>query len=372
MSTQGTNQLLPVGVDDGHKAIKVCYGYDPEKKEYKLGHFQSEAVEGLAKLASFGGASAPAFETNNKKFTISDGRAMVVSMDTRRMDYPVSDLNRVLVHHALAECGLGGEQLYLITGLPVDQYYLHDGQPNVELIERKMESLRIPVARVGQGKPLAKIVRQSVASEAIAAFYDALLTPTGGVNAEIQALIKRKPIAVVDPGGKTSDIVCVTENASGIYTEQSGTENIGVIKHIHQFTAVLKSQFGLNDAPSFASAEEALRTKKFDYFGETKDVTKLVEAAVHPYMEQVKDFFQKKLGDGHGLGGVIFVGGGSALIRSTFGDEAFKEIFRGKRFIAENPTHANAIGKWKRASFIVRPEDRIAPVENTDAVGERA
>ena len=99
--------------------------------------------------------------------------------------------------------------MHLITGLPVDQYY-KNGAPNQELIGQKIASLAKAVQRVGKGPRLARIAGQSVISEAIAAFYDALIQPDGEFNAEIEALIARRPIAVMDIGGKTTDLVVVS------------------------------------------------------------------------------------------------------------------------------------------------------------------
>lgn len=80
----------------------------------------------------------------------------------------------MLVTHALAACGFGGTHIYLIIGLPVDQFY-KNGALNQDLIEKKSDSSARLVSCIGKGAALALITGQSVVSESAAAFYDALI-----------------------------------------------------------------------------------------------------------------------------------------------------------------------------------------------------
>lgn len=360
-------QLIPIGQDDGHDTIKTCYGYDTATRQYRYGYHKSKASAGIQQVMSVGSQHSSAYETDGQQFTVANGQALIRTMDTRMVDYPVSDLNRVLVNHALSDVGLGAQQLYLVTGLPVDQYY-KDSAPNKELIERKMASLGKPVTRIGAGAPMANIGRQKVVSEAIAAFYDALLNPDGTYNASIQQIIARRPVAVMDFGGKTLDMAVVIENVRGVYGERSGTENIGVLSLMTKVGARLKSRFNLSNDPPASYVEEAMRTKKYDFFGEQHDVSEIIEGSCREYLNEAKNFFVTKVGDGSDLGAVIFVGGGAALIRSALGDEAFGEIYKGKCLIADEAEFANARGMWKFASFIVQEADRVIEVPDVQEV----
>lgn len=67
------------------------------------------------------------------------------------------------------------------------------------------------------------------------------------------------------------------------------------------------------------------------------DVSEIVETACHEYLAEAQSFFVSKVGDGSDLGAIIFVGGGAALIRSALGDDAFADVFCGKRIIAKDP-----------------------------------
>lgn len=365
-------QLLAIGQDDGHDTIKTCFGYDAATGKYHYGYHKSKASPGIQQVMSVGGQLSSAYETEGQQFTVAGGQALLKTMDTRVVNYPTSDLNRVLVNHALADVGLGGQELYLVTGMPVDQYY-RESAPNTELIERKIESLSKPVNRIGAGAPMAKIVRQKVVSEAIAAFYDSYINHDGTLNEAIAQIIERRPVAVMDFGGKTLDLAVVIEKVRGVYGEKSGTADIGVLALMTKVAARIKSQFNLSNDPPASYVEEAMRTKKYEFFGEMHDVSEIVETACREYLAEAQSFFVSKVGDGSDLGAVIFVGGGAALIRSALGDEAFAAVFRGRRIIAIDPEYANARGMWKFATFIVREEDRTIEVPAVDeTVGGRA
>lgn len=357
-NSQKETQLV-VGLDDGHDTNKVCFGWDEAAKAWRYGYFKSRAVEGLQQVMSMGGGdnAGGAYETAGRRFTVAGSQNLLQALDTRMAGYPLSDLNRTLVTHSLAACGLGDAPVYLITGLPVDQYY-KNGAPNEDLIGKKIESLATPVSRVGKGPALATIYGQSVVSEATAAFYDALIQHDGEYDPGIEAIISRRPVAVMDLGGKTTDLVVVAENVSSVYKDQSGTKDIGVLQLLDQVAEQIKSEFGLNDNPPLPYVEEACRTKKYELFGENVDVSHIIVSACEAYLGRIKNFFVSKLRDGSTVGALIFVGGGTALIQSALGDEAFASIYKGKRFIAKEPEYANARGMWKFGMYVLDPAER--------------
>jgi plasmid segregation protein ParM len=114
-----------VGADDGHDTMKVCYSWDSETQTWQYGYHKSRAVEGLQQVMSMGGpgSAGGAYETEGKRYTVAGSQNLLQALDTRMDGYPLSDLNRTLVNHSLAACGLGDVQVHLIIGLPVDQYY---------------------------------------------------------------------------------------------------------------------------------------------------------------------------------------------------------------------------------------------------------
>lgn len=357
--------LRVVGQDDGHDTVKTCIGWDPATKEFQYGYHKSRAVQGLEQVMALGrhGGVGGAYATEDQRFTIADGQGLLRSLDTRMESYALSSLNRVLVNHALSSCGLADTPIYLVTGLPVDQYY-RNGAPNEEMIGSKMKNLAMSVQRIGAGPGIAKIVKQGVLSEGIAAFYDALIQPDGTLDAYIEELIARRPIGVVDIGGKTTDIVVISENARSVYPHRSGTENIGVLNLLDKVGERIKAEFQLNANPPTPYVEEACRTKRFELFGEFKDVSHIVEAACRDFLAEVQNFFVSKVGDGSDLGAILFVGGGAALIVSALGEDAFASVYKGRRIIAKDPEFANARGMWKYGMFVVSQAERAMPKED--------
>lgn len=344
--------FLPVGTDDGHDSLKTCKGYDPLTKKYDCSTIKSLALSGLHQVMSISNESAAAYTADGKSFTIALDNALGHTLETRFIEYPVSPLNRVLVQEALIRAGLGGKQINLVTGLPVDQFYV-DGRPNEKLIEDKAANLLKAVTNHNPNSKPVGITGSKVISEGIATFYDVLLDGEGNVNHEVQQLISRRPITVVDLGGKTCNQATISENAAGVYKDRSGTENIGAIDLKGNISKALKAHFNLNAEPPRKYVDEACRTKTFELFGSPKDITEILEKECREYVGKIRDYFQTIQGDGADLGAVIFSGGGTVLIRLILGDAVFNEIYRGRIIFGDE--YSNARGMWKAARYILFP-----------------
>lgn len=352
---------ISVGSDDGHDTIKTCTGYNKATGQYACFSVKSIALFGLHQIVSLNNESA-AYATGEEQFTVSGENALGRHLDTRFLDYPKSSLNRVLVQHALVNAGMQGAKVSLVTGLPVDQFY-QAGKTNDVLIAAKSENLLKSVKSLNQAVKPACVVRNQVISEGIAAIYDALINGDGSPNTDVEHLVSRRPVAVVDMGGKTLDIATISENAGGIYSDRSGTEEIGVIKLKEKVAALIKSTFKLNNEPPAKYIEEAFRTKQYEIFGQQEDVSAILETCCHEYAASVKNAFLKKVGDGSDLGAVFFVGGGAALLKIVLGEGIFGEIYRGKKIIPEAPEYANARGMWKAATYLFKvPNENDAQV----------
>lgn len=348
-----------VGCDDGHDSIKTCWGFDRATDQYLCTLVRSKAAQGIHQVIDLSGTGGVAYETSGKTYSVTGDHALNHAMDTRVLEYPLSDLNRILVAHALTKSGFSGSNVSIVTGLPVDQFYLNSG-PNKTLISNKTESLLKPVRAVGKSLPSATITSHKCVSEAIAAFYDALLNGDGTVNDDMQNIINRRPVAVVDLGGKTLDLAVIAERADGIYNARSGTVNVGVISLYDEVTALIKAKFALNNDPPLAYIEESFRSNSYELFGEPNDVSDIIETCCQQYAEAVKAEFTKKIGDGSDLGAVIFVGGGTALLLSALGQDIFKSIYKGKTIIPADPEFSNARGMWKAAEYIYVDEASTA------------
>lgn len=344
---------IPVGSDDGHDSIKSCTGYNHTSGKYDCFTMKSLALPGLHQLMAMDGNSSAAYTADNEPYTVAGDIALGRQIDTRFSDYPLSPLNRVLVNHALVLSGLSGKPVSLITGLPVDQFY-QNGRPNEQLIAEKTANLMKPVESHNSKFKPVEIKSNTVISEGIAAFYDALIQGDGSINIEIEQLIRRRPVTVVDLGGKTLDIATVSEGVSGVYKDRSGTDLIGVIGLKGKVAELVKARFKLNNEPPSKYIDEAFLSKQYELFGKMEDVSEIIETCSREYVAEVRNAFLKKVGDGSDLGAVIFVGGGTALIKLALGDSILETIYRGRIISPESPEFANARGMWKAAKYIFK------------------
>ncbi len=117
------------------------------------------------------------------------------------------------MYHALYRAGIGHEDITLVTELPISDYFIGNAK-NRDLIDRKMNNLeKYPPRNMNENVNLPVIRKHHVLSAGIAAFFDLLLDFDGRENDDIQELIEDQPIAIVDIGGRTTDIAVVAEGA---------------------------------------------------------------------------------------------------------------------------------------------------------------
>ncbi len=339
----------PIGCDDGHFAIKVCAG--PESfftmpSRASIGRQAASAING-------GTNNDLIYETAEGEYvTITAGDSIGDSADTRNADYPISSTNRALVYHALRESGVRGD-INLVSGLPVNRFYI-SGERNVELIESKRQSLMRPVHSVSGA--ILPIVRQhKVLSEAVAAFYDALINMDGSVNHEFKEISDEEPIAVVDAGGKTLDIATVKEGGTGLYPSRSGTADAGALYVYDELNTFLRREFNVAQDVPFAKLQLALTKGTYRVFSEKHDVSHAVNQMLDNFADRVGFEVVKLLGDGSRFGRVLFVGGAANLLATRL-----ERVFPGVPLKAitvapvtddpkTNASYANARGMYKAA-----------------------
>ena len=111
------NDKLFVGVDDGFFSIKIFTG----DKSFSI---PSRAAKGITLVDTGDSDSGFIFNTEGSTYTVDPNVPGALDTRTLTTEYALSDVNRVLVHAALAAAGLGGEDCEIVTGLPVSNYYL--------------------------------------------------------------------------------------------------------------------------------------------------------------------------------------------------------------------------------------------------------
>jgi plasmid segregation protein ParM len=336
-STRAAHTLPFVGVDDGHYALKVV------TESGQMVSIPSRAKAGKH-LITWQGPSEGiegAIYTTEEGITFTAHGHLSECDDTRFRDYPLSPLNRVLVHHALRKAGFAGQSVSIATGLPVSYYYI-GGRQNTGLIEGKAANLRKAV-RCESGA-CATIAENVVTTEAIAAYFDSIIE-MDGTPSPIYQQIGHVQVGVIDLGGKTTDSAVILPGGTHVDTARSGSSDVGVLKLHDQIEAALRIRYGFDQVPPSA-LETAIATGIIRVYGKEEDVSALVLEAKEALAEAIMATVRARIGTGKDLDWILFVGGGSLVMR-----EQLERHFPHARF-PEHAAFCNARGMLKIAKYV--------------------
>ncbi|MBJ8931589.1 ParM/StbA family protein [Citrobacter freundii] len=336
------NEKRFVGVDDGFFSIKVFTG----DKSISI---PSRAAKGITLVDSGDGDTGFIFNTDSgDTFTVDANVPGALDTRTLTTDYPVSNVNRVLVHAALVAAGLGGEECEIVTGLPVSHYYLPNTDKNEFLVSKKKESISKPVTCGVEGNtPVAQISRNEVCSEAIAAFIDQMIDNDGNQTANADSL-KNGVTCVIDIGGQTTDCA-VLNPGMRINMQRSGSSEVGVLYLYDEIKIKLATKFSINiSSITKRQVESALKNGSISIYREVHDVSHEVEQCKASLFDRIQTAINEHVGDDSDIETLIFVGGGAIV----FGTE-IQNAYRGALIPAE-PEFANARGMYKLIRFMAR------------------
>ena len=158
-----------------------------------------------------------------------------------------------------------------------------------------------------------------------------------GRQAEADA---RTPVGVIDIGGKTTNLLSVDRLAEiGRETESVSIGAWDVVRAVRSFLADRCPNLELRDH----QVVEAIVSRQVRYYGESVDLSLVVDAALEPMANQVIAQATQLWNGGAGLDAILVAGGG-ALLLGPF----LKAHFRHARIVSE-PVFANAEGYWKLA-----------------------
>ncbi|ATS86813.1 MULTISPECIES: ParM/StbA family protein [Xanthomonas] len=330
-----------VGVDDGHYAIKVV------TESGKTFSVPSRARSGKHLLSWQENDGDGGFYTTQEGRTYTVNKHLTNYEDTRFKEYPKSPLNRVLVHHALREAGFGGKEVIIATGLPVSYYYLANGSRDDALINAKVDNLKRGVT-CGL-HPMAKIKKNVVATEAIAAYFDQLMDLDGNTTPEYDQLAEAT-VGVIDIGGKTTDCAVIFPGGEQVDADRSGSGDYGVLLLNDTVESRLRVLFDLDLVPP-RLIEQAITHGIVKIAGEEHDVRDMIKAEKESLAERIMSTVRTKIGGGKDLDFVLFVGGGALVMR-----EQLAKHYPHSRF-PDSPVYANARGMLKIAKYVFGGEE---------------
>jgi plasmid segregation protein ParM len=329
--------LLFAGVDDGHRETKVVLS------DGRKCIIPSRAMSGLSNRIAINGARNRVMSYQTDEGPFSAG-AVEMAEDTGYDDYPTSAQNRVIVAHALRECGLDEHQsLSIVTGLPLKRFYLN-GKPNAKLIAAKIENLmHNDVAGLDGYRPPA-ITKHQVVSEAIAAWVNYVLVRNAKGKLDIDHKRAARRTAIIDLGGRTLDIAVV--NDWELDRDRSTTDEIGMITIIEGMRERLFDHFNGTEL-SDAQVEQSVRDRTVRVWGQDHDVGHILDQVIQGVVNSLKATIKRRLRNAQDIDSVFFLGGTSAFLQ-----QHLQGWFPNQEMV-EDPVFANAMGMLKYAEFVM-------------------
>ena len=330
MEENSDRKVYLVATDDGYAQVKLV-GQNPNGVGLVKMLVRSSVRPGRYGMSTLSGARAMgSYSTEEgEDYTVSDD---VEGESTMFDGFHVSPLNRVLVNHALVAGGYGGHQVGLVAGLPVGDFFI-DGALDQDKIVAKTRNLSKAITSAS-GAPMADIVQVKIGCQAIAAFVDYLLD-----DDLVARDVATKRVAVVDIGGRTTDIAVIM-NRDSLDASKSGTSNIGVLDVYEMVARGIRAKFKTRDKYTLSDMDRAVRSGSFPMWGEPHDVSDLVAEAVREQETKIEREVSRRIGAASNVDVVLFVGGGAALFTRV------SEPFRNGK-VAPDPEFANARGLLK-------------------------
>lgn len=329
----GQDDVIYVGSDDGFRQTKIVTstGFKLSIPSIAKAGFTLSAID--SNEDGLGG-----YETDGRQFTVDselDGE------DTRFDGYAFSEINRVIVNHALQLAGLGGRRIALATGVPFSSYFMPgSSEVNQDLLDQKMNNLSVEVLSLN-GAKAPVIVKQNVMAQGLAAFVDYLTDDQGNIR---DGLDPEQPVAILDIGGRTTDTVTIY-GGNRVDHSASGTGNIGISNVYDHIKNAILRKYGV-DKIRLATLERVARDRRIRLRGEDHDLSDIVREGVEKVWDQILREIKRSIGDAAEMGAVILVGGGANLM-SDLVAKSYPHLY-----VPEEPEFANARGMLKGIMYM--------------------
>ncbi len=327
-----------LGLDDGHFSVK-CFGMD---KQYT---FPSKVVNGFYPFISViednNVSSLYTVEDNSNKYTVISQDAISSTMrflDTRTDDFPFSDINLVLINHALLLSEIDSE-VTICSGLPFQQYYMNNTK-NTNLIQKKKNNIE-RLVKIEHFDKVPSVLEHKVVAEGVAGYFDLKFNNDGKLNEEIEDIKQDGLICIVDIGGRTTDIVTMYNDA--VDFNRSITLDVGGLYLQDSITEKVKAKFGYNAIPN--KTIDAI-TKNGIY--KNIEAYDIVNNAKKEMANEIANAIKSKIGQNSDIGLIAFIGGGSILLK-----EQLNKLYENTlaRFV-KDPIFSNARGMCKMVKYL--------------------
>jgi len=224
-------------------------------------------------------------------------------------------------------------ELTIVTGLPVAFY-------NDKAVVRDRLLGEHKVQREGRRAQTLKVTDCRVIPQPFGCLLSACLDNRGRIA---DSNLATGAVGVVDVGGKTTNLLSV--NRLSEIGRETASVNVGawdVVRAVRRWLADNCPDLDLRDH----QVVDAMIARQVRYYGESVDLTGVVETAIEPLAHQVLAEATQLWNGGAALDAVLVSGGGALLLGSHI-----KAHFRHAR-VAADPVYANAVGFWRFAQRV--------------------
>ena len=192
----------------------------------------------------------------------------------------------------------------VVTGLPVSHYT----QERVKQIQDLL-SQALKVQTPG-GEALVKVENVKVIPQPFGSYFDLVLNDDGKLK-EPETI--RDRVGIIDIGFQTTDLALATPQFIEV---SSGSLEVGVRSVADQLSRDLARNHSVT--LDTTEAEEVLRHRRVKLFGESIDLSEMIEIRTREVAEVILSYAHSLWGRGEKLDRLILAGGGANIFRSYF------------------------------------------------------
>lgn len=328
------NSVTPIAValDDGNDQYKLLVNGQSHK-------FHTHIERGSARIASNDGQADTKIchyiSASGVEYSIGE----VDNPMERNDEFPFTEASNMLLNHAFNIGGLGhGEKIVLCTSLPLRQFYKSNGELNKENIERKVNNVKMfSQHRSLDNTPVLLV--NLVQPEAVVAVSALYYKEVDGVVV-IDDRYKFKTIAVVDPGGKTTDIAVIRDQR--IIMDRSATRKLGMNDLYFRARRYLED-LGFSHI-SENQVRLLLNEGRIIVKGKSEDHSEYSEKLKESLALDIADEVISRLGTAKDIDFIYLIGGAVKALQDYLLPLLIKHFGEDQLLISDNPEFANVDG----------------------------